>query len=134
MSMDPAPAVSRPLELSRLPKTWIFDLDGTLLVHNGHLDGADTVLPGVREFFAQHVGPDDAVVLMTARDERHRAVTEATLAGAGLRYDHILFGMPKGERLCFNDMKPRGLLTAHAVNLPRDAGLGGVAIAYRDDL
>ena len=37
--------------LSTLPKTWIFDLDGTLVKHNGYLlDGADTLLDGVKEY------------------------------------------------------------------------------------
>ena len=36
--------------LSTLPKTWILDLDGTILKHNGYrTDGRDTVLPGAGE-------------------------------------------------------------------------------------
>jgi FMN phosphatase YigB (HAD superfamily) len=116
------------ITLSAMPKTWLFDLDGTLLVHNGHLDGKDSVLPGTREFFDAHVGPDDVVILLTAREERYRAVTEQTLRSAGLRFDQLLFGLPKGERICVNDAKPKGLHTAVAINLPRDAGLGGVKI------
>ena len=39
------------LILSTLPKTWIFDLDGTLVKHNGYkLDGRDTLLSGAREY------------------------------------------------------------------------------------
>ena len=39
------------LTLSTLPKTWIFDLDGTLLKHNGYkTDGHDTLLDGVKEY------------------------------------------------------------------------------------
>ena len=35
------------LVLSTLPKTWVFDLDGTLLKHNGYkIDGIDTVFIG----------------------------------------------------------------------------------------
>ena len=42
------------LILSTLPKTWIFDLDGTLLKHNGYkTDGEDTVLPGAKEYLEQ---------------------------------------------------------------------------------
>ena len=37
--------------MSELSKTWIFDLDGTLVVHNGYKTGEDALLPGVREFF-----------------------------------------------------------------------------------
>ena len=39
------------LILSTLPKTWIFDLDGTLLKHNGYkIDGKDTLLRGAKEY------------------------------------------------------------------------------------
>ena len=38
--------------LSTLAKTWIFDLDGTLVKHNGYKsDGQDTLLKGVSEYF-----------------------------------------------------------------------------------
>ena len=38
------------LILSTLPKTWVFDLDGTILKHNGYkLDGEDTLLKGVKD-------------------------------------------------------------------------------------
>ena len=40
------------MDLSTLPKTWIIDVDGTLVKHNGYLiDGEDTILDGVKEFF-----------------------------------------------------------------------------------
>ena len=41
--------MEKQLILSTLPKTWIFDLDGTILKHNGYkIDGEDTLLPGVK--------------------------------------------------------------------------------------
>ena len=37
--------------ISSLEKTWILDLDGTVVVHNGYkTDGKDTFLPGAKEF------------------------------------------------------------------------------------
>ena len=40
------------LEFSPLEKTWILDVDGTLVKHNGYkIDGYDTLLEGVKEFF-----------------------------------------------------------------------------------
>ena len=51
------------LILSTLPKTWIFDLDGTLLKHNGYkLDGVDTVLDGVKEYLA-HIPEEDQILI-----------------------------------------------------------------------
>jgi hypothetical protein len=113
------------LSLSILGHTWLIDLDGTVFKHNGHLQGADELLPGVREFWAA-LPAGDTVVVMSAREERYRTTTLASLAAAGLRYDHALFDLPHGERIVINDTKPRGLQTALAVNLSRDAGLGGL--------
>lgn len=42
------------LEFSSLNKTWILDVDGTLVKHNGYkIDGYDTLLDGVKDFFEQ---------------------------------------------------------------------------------
>lgn len=108
------------LILSTLPKTWIFDLDGTLLKHNGYkLDGKDTVLPGAKEYLTGL--PDgDRVVILTSRTEEYREETLCFLRENGIRYDEILFGMPMGERILVNDRKPSGLDMAVAVNLDRD--------------
>lgn len=109
--------------LSPLPKTWIFDVDGTLLVHNGHLrEQGDEVLPGVQELFSQ-ISPNDKVVLLTARKEVLREHLESFLNDNGIRFDVILYGMPMGERILMNDKKPSGLVTAYAVNKERDAPL-----------
>ena len=39
------------IKISPMPKTWILDLDGTLVVHDGpYILGRDEFLPGAREF------------------------------------------------------------------------------------
>ena len=108
------------MTLSTLPKTWVLDLDGTILKHNGYkTDGVDTVLPGAREYLSGL--PDgDTVVILTSRTEEYREMTVLFLADQGIRYDHILFSMPMGERILVNDRKPSGLDMAVAVNLDRD--------------
>ena len=111
------------LKLSTLAKTWVFDVDGTLLIHNGHLrTQGDEVLPGVKEFFS-NISPEDKVVLLTARKEVFREQLESFLNANGIRFDKILYGMPMGERILVNDKKPSGLVTAYAVNKERDAPL-----------
>ncbi len=85
------------ITVSTLPKTWLFDIDGTLLVHNGHLHGADRALPGTRAFFDAHVGADDVVILLTAREETHRAVTERTLREAGYGSTSSISGCPRAN-------------------------------------
>lgn len=106
--------------LSSLPKTWILDLDGTLVKHNGYkLDGHDTLLPGAREFLA-NIGPEDMVVILTSRTEGYRAMTEEFLRENGIRYDYIIFNAPYGERIVINDKKPSGLETAIALSEERN--------------
>ena len=108
------------LILSTLPKTWIFDLDGTLLKHNGYkIDGKDTVLPGVKEYM-DGIPAEDKVVILTSRTEEYREMTLSFLRGQQIRYDDIIFNIPMGERIVVNDRKPSGLDMAVAVNLDRD--------------
>lgn len=131
-----------PLEISQLAHTWLIDIDGTIFTHNPNLSGEghapitgesddldiepqDTLLPGVAEFWSS-LPTEDFVILLSARHPRYRSMTENALRKFGLRYDQILFGLPKGERILLNDAKPGGLLTAHAVNLGRDSGLSGL--------
>lgn len=106
--------------LSTLPKTWIFDLDGTLVKHNGYLlDGKDTLLPGAKKYLAE-LPAEDKVLIVTSRTEEYQEMTELFLAKNGIRYDAIFYGLPMGERILVNDAKPSGLQTAYAFNLKRD--------------
>lgn len=50
--------------LSNLNKTWIFDLDGTIVKYSGHkIDGHDTFLPGAKEFLL-NIDEDDFILLL----------------------------------------------------------------------
>ena len=96
------------LILSTLPKTWIFDLDGTLVKHNGYkIDGKDTLLNGVKEY-------------LDGLTEEYREQTMHFLLSRNVRFDQVLFNMPMGERILVNDRKPSGLDMAIAFNLERD--------------
>lgn len=121
------------LRLSALPKTWIIDLDGVIFRHNSHLTGPDVLLDGVKAFFGR-IPAEDSIVIFTAREERFRAATLASLQAHGLRWTQILFGLPVGERICINDRKPSGLAMSHAVNLERDRGLADLAVAIDPSL
>lgn len=108
------------LILSPLEHTWLLDLDGTVLRHNGFkIDGQDSLLPGAREMLAQ-IPPQDMVIFLTSRPEAQAVATEAFLASMGIRYDRIIYGLPYGERILINDAKPSGLKTAIALNPRRD--------------
>lgn len=111
------------LELSILAKTWILDIDGTLVKHNGYkIDGHDTLLDGVKEFF-EKISPDDKVVLLTARQEKYLPALKEFLKANNIRYDYLLTDMPMGERILVNDRKPSGLDMAFAINKNRDENL-----------
>ena len=108
------------LNISPMPKTWILDLDGTLLVHDGpYILGKDEFLPGAREFL-DSIPKRDMIIFLTARSDYEKPHTMRFLKENNVRYDHIIFNAGEGERIMINDMKPDGLVTAYAVNTQRD--------------
>ena len=108
------------VNLSPMPKTWILDLDGTIVVHDGpYILGHDKFLPGAKEFL-EGLAEDDMIIFLTARGEWEKEHTLRFLKENHVRYDHIIFGAGQGERVLINDNKPDGLVTAVAVNTTRD--------------
>lgn len=107
--------------MSSLSKTWIFDLDGTLVIHNGYKTGRDQILPGVKEFLVK-IPETDYILIITSREKEAREKTEQFLREEGIRYNLILFEMPMGERILVNDNKPSGLPCAFAVKRERNQG------------
>ena len=108
------------LEMSSLPKTWILDLDGTLVKHNGYkIDGKDSLLSGANELLSQ-IRDEDYVIIVTSRKLEYKELTESFLQENNIRYDHIIFEAPYGERILINDNKPSGLKMAYAIDTDRD--------------
>ncbi|MDE6817158.1 MAG: hypothetical protein K2P71_14170 [Lachnospiraceae bacterium] len=108
------------LVLSTMAKTWFFDLDGTIVKHNGYkTDGKDTLLSGAKQYL-EGLPDCDRVVLVTSRTEEYREETLRFLKENHIRYDEILFNLPMGERIIVNDRKPSGLDMAVALNMERD--------------
>ena len=111
-----------PFELStNLGHTWFVDLDGTILNHNGYLNDNDYLLPGVKQLWAS-IPEGDYIIIVTGRQEQYKECSLKILTENGLRYDHAIFGLPLGERIVVNDLKPEGLKTAIAWNVERDKG------------
>ena len=111
------------LILSTLGHTWILDLDGTIVKHNGYkIDGEDSFLPGAEEFL-KSIPEKDMIVFITSRTEEYRDLTEEFLKEQGIRYDHIIFNAPYGERILVNDDKPSGLSMSKSIRVQRDTGL-----------
>ena len=108
------------LVLSSLSKTWIFDLDGTILKHNGYkIDLYDTLLPGAKEYL-DSLPKEDFILILTSRNDEIKEYTINFLNENKIRYDEIIFNVPMGERIIVNDRKPSGLEMAVALNIDRD--------------
>jgi len=114
--------MSNNLVLSPLPHTWIFDVDGTICIHNGYKNGGDKILNGVKELFTQ-IPDDDMIILLTSRKAEEKDNLIKFMNEHNLRYDHMIFDAPMGERILVNDDKPSGLKMAYAINKKRDADL-----------
>lgn len=108
------------LVLSPLGHTWILDLDGTIVKHNGYkIDGYDSFLEGAKEFL-DSIPEGDMIIFLTSRKETEREQTARFLAENGVRYEYIIFGVPFGERILMNDRKPSGLQMSIALSGERD--------------
>lgn len=106
--------------MSSLPKTWILDLDGTIVKHNGYkIDGKDSLLSGAKELLSQ-IQDEDYVIIVTSRKLEYKELTESFLQENNIRYNHIIFEAPYGERILINDNKPSGLKMAYAIDTDRD--------------
>ena len=111
------------LTLSPLGHTWILDLDGTIVKHNGYkIDGVDSFLPGAEEFL-RAIPRTDMIVFLTSRTNDYKEKTIEFLKKNDIRYDHIIFNAPYGERILVNDDKPSGLKTGITINGKRDEAL-----------
>ena len=107
-------------KVSALNKTWIFDLDGTIVKHNGYkIDGIDSFLTGAKEFL-ENIPKEDMIIFLTSRKEEYKKQTIEFLQEYGIRYNQIIFNAPYGERILINDRKLSGLNCSLAVNTQRD--------------
>ncbi len=106
--------------LSSLAHTWILDIDGTIVKHNGYkIDGEDVLLPGALDFL-RSIPDEDMIVFLTSREKKYKDKTIEFLHRNQIRYNHIIFEAPYGERILINDDKPSGLVMGKAINKVRD--------------
>ena len=115
------------IKTSKLPKTWLIDLDGTIIQHNSHLIGKNILLKGVKQFWKK-INKSDKIVILTARPKIYKKSTINFLKKNSLRFDHIIFDLNVGERLVINDKKPDGLKTSIGINVKRNNGLRNLII------
>ena len=108
--------------LSSLGHTWILDLDGTIVKHNGYkIDGEDSFLQGAVDFL-KSIPQGDMIIFITSREEKYREQTLSFLKDNHIRYDELILGAPYGERILINDKKPSGLEMAISINMERNQG------------
>ena len=112
-------------------KTYFLDVDGTLVKHlntvelddmlkeDAHKD--EELLPGVLDLW-QRIMPEDCVIVTTARNERHRKITENIFKRHNLRFDLMIMDLPWGPRILINDTPDIFWKKAVAINVKRDAG------------
>ena len=120
------------LRLSNLAKTWLIDLDGTIVKHNGYKEGGDELLEGVKEFF-ERIPKEDVVIILTSRESKYKDETIRFLEENDIRFDHMIFDLPYGERILINVIKKSGMLTAYAINKERDGAMN-LQIERTEDL
>ena len=108
-------------------KTIFSDIDGTLIeqVPFEKLDAnVVNVLPGVKKKMLEWYDAGHYIVLTTARPERLREITEIQMNVAGIRFDQLVMGIGREERILINNNSkgqphvPRAM----AVAVERDKG------------
>jgi hypothetical protein len=121
--------------LSRLKKTWIFDLDGVAFIHNNYLSGGTETIQSFMNFYDKNISEDDMVIFISSRKEKYRNQTVRALKLNSIRFNHLIMDAPFGERILVNDKKNSGLETAFSINLKRDSDdLDFYEIIFREDL
>jgi dTDP-glucose pyrophosphorylase len=112
---------------SQKAKTIFCDIDGTILKHahtiSDVLTQQPSLLASVTEKFNQWDSQGYKIILVTARKESTRAVTEAQLTGLGLAWDQLVMGVGGGVRYLINDkLSADDTDRAVAINVETDQG------------
>lgn len=106
--------------------TFFLDLDGTILRHShkyGRLTDHPELCPGVREALDEIDSRGDTIILVSARKESARKLTEKILEDLMVPYDQLILGVSQGKRIVVNDvLTPQSKERAGAVNVITDSG------------
>jgi hypothetical protein len=108
-------------------KTIFSDIDGTLIeqVSFEELDpNVVNVLPGVKEKMLEWYDAGHYIVLTTARPEHLREITEIQMNKAGIRFDQLVMGIGREERILINNNSSKDPQRNRAFGVPvaRDGG------------
>ena len=114
-------------EFSAYKASTIFcDLDGTILKHLHSFSDVTNIkpelLPGVREKFDEWDSKGHKIILVTARKESARDLTESHLKMLGIPYDQLIMGVASGCRVLINDKLFDNKDRAVSVNVTTNEG------------
>lgn len=108
------------------PSTIFCDLDGTILKHLHSFSDVTNIkpelLPGVREKFDEWDSKGHKIILVTARKESARQLTESHLKELAIPYDQLIMGVASGCRVLINDKLFDNKDRAVAVNIVTNEG------------
>ena len=115
------------------PKTIFCDIDGTLMEHCHTISEVLTgekarILDQVRQKMDQWDSQGHRIILVTARKESTRTVTERQLSQLGIAYDQLVMGVTSGPRVLINDKLHNGDADrAIAINVQTNQGFGKIS-------
>jgi hydroxymethylpyrimidine pyrophosphatase-like HAD family hydrolase len=117
------------------PKTIFCDIDGTILKHTHRFSKIDeypaTALAGVIDKFDEWDSIGHKIILVTARKESGREMTEKHLKSLGIMWDHLIMGVSSGQRILINDkLKSQDSDRARAINVITDSGF--ISVDWED--
>ena len=113
------------------PKTIFCDLDGTVFQHVHRYSKIKDKIPilneGVLEKFDLWDSIGHRIILMTARKESAREITEKHLNALGIPYDALIMGVTSGKRMLINDKLTEAAESrAVGIDVVTDAGFNSV--------
>jgi len=112
------------------PSTILCDLDGTILKHLHSFSDVTNIkaelLPGVREKFDEWDSHGHKIILVTARKESARLITEQHLRSLGIPYDQLIMGVASGCRILINDRMFENTERALSVNVTTNEGFSKI--------
>lgn len=116
---------------TKKPSTIVIDLDGTILKHahvfSDLMWGDPELNPGVRDKLNEWDSLGHTIILMTARKESARDMTERQLEDLGVMWDHLIMGVTSGKRFMINDkLDPNDDDRAIGINVITDMGFTNI--------
>lgn len=106
--------------------TYFIDLDGTIFLHShrySELKNDVQLCDGVREALDELDSRGDKIILVSARKESARALTEKILEEKMIPYDQLILGVSQGCRIVVNDvLSKQSKDRARGVNVITDRG------------